>query len=284
MNENDFDRDIPTNAELVNQDSFERLRSKNRRKEVRRRLFYVIIALVLIVIVGLVCVITFFGLKSIEVRGNSRYSSEEILEASGLDTTKNLFSIDFDEVEAAIRRACPYVSHISFERVLPSTLVITVNEDVPGYCTEIHGDWFLLSEDLRVISRHDMVEEIEILSLPLVYLYLPEVDRAVAGEHITFSKTANYAYLLDFLNDLKDEALYPEIDCVDASDRYHMALYAEDGRYLIDVGTSDNLDTKLAFVGKVIEEAFNEFTIASINVEHVNQIIVLEQDRLFEYR
>lgn len=272
-----------SNAELVNQDSFERLRSKNRHKEWRRRLFYLIVALVLIAIIGVICVVLFFGLKSVEIEGNSRYSEEEILAAYPFDSTDNLFGIDLDEAEAAIIKACPYISRVSFRRVLPSTLVITVSEDAPGYFAEIHGDWFLLSDDLRVISRHDHYEEIELMELPLLRLYLPEIDRAVVGEALSFSQISNYDYLMGFFTELRSID-FPSLGAIDASDRYHMSLYTSDGRYKIEIGTAESLDAKLRFVMKVMEEAFDEFTIASVNVSYLSQVIVLEQDRLFDYQ
>lgn len=273
-----------TNAELVNQDSFERLRSKNRHKEWRRRIFYLLVALVLIALIGVICVVLFFGLKSVEVKGNSRYSKEEILAAYSFDTTDNLFGIDLEAAEEAIIKACPYVSRVSFERVLPSTLVITVVEDAPGFCAEIHGDWFLLSDDLRVISRHDHYEEIELMELPLLHLYLPEVDRAVTGEFVSFSQTSNYVYLTDFFTELRSMSVFASLGAIDASDRYHIALYTADGRFRIEIGTAESLDTKLRFVAKVMEEAFDEYTIASLDVSYLSQVIVLEKDRLFDFR
>lgn len=272
-----------SNAELVNQDSFERLRSKNHRKEIGRRIFYFFLALLLTVVLGLLCIAFFFGLRSFEVKGSSRYTKEEILTASGFDTTDNLFGLDFKAAEKAILAHCPYISEVTFKRVLPSTLVITVVEDAPSYYAEIYGAWFLLSEDLRVISFHSMKEDIEVLDLPVVRLSVPAVDRAVVGEPLIFTKPADYRYLLSFLSDLREQPMFEDVDYVDASDRYHINLYANDGHFKILVGNADNLETKLRFVQKVINDAFHPYAIASINVEYVNQVIVLEQDNLFTY-
>ncbi len=273
------------NAELVNKDSFERLRSKNRRKEIRRHIFYFFIALLLLAVIGIICVVLFFGMKKVEIRGNSRYTANDILSVCDFTSKTNLLAIDFEETEAAIVKNCPYIREVHFKRILPSTLILTVTEDVPKYCAEIHGDWFLLSDDLRVISKHDLYEEISVLSLPVTYLLLPEVDYAVAGEHIRFAQTAAYSYLTSFLNELAGQPFYTSVECIDTSDRYHIALYAENGRYLVELGNAENLDTKLRFVIKVLEDpTFDSTTIASINVEYVSQIIVLKQDHPFTYR
>ncbi len=287
MDNRDGNRDLhrPTNAQLVNQDSFERLRSKNRRKEIFRRIFYVFIAIIMIVLITAISVVVFFGLKTVEIRGNNRYTTDEILSVCQLSSKTNLFTVNLDKMEEAIVKNYPYIREVSFRRVLPSTLILTVVEDTPKYCAEIHGDWFLISEDLRVISRHDLYEEVSILSLPVTYIYLPDVDYAVAGEPIRFAQSSSYKYMVAFLAELSAHSFYSTVECIDATDRYHIQLYAGQGRYLIQIGNANSLDTKLRFVAKVLEdETFGTNTIASVNVEYVSKIIVSKQDHPFSYR
>lgn len=279
------DSQTPSNAELVNQDSFARLRFKNRRKEFFRRIFYFFIAALLIAVICVICVAVFFGLKKVEIRGNDRYSTDEILQVCGFTSKTNLFTVDLGEVEEAIVQSYPYIREVSFRRILPSTLILTVVEDTPKYCAEIHGDWFLLSDSLRVVSRHDLYEEVEVLSLPVTYLLLPEVDYAVVGEPIRFSQSSSFRYMKEFLSELSAHSFYSEVDCIDAADRYHIDLYVGDGRYLLQIGNSESLDTKLRFVAKVLEdETFKGNVIASINVEYVSKVIVSKQDHAFTYR
>ncbi len=281
----EFDLDSGfSNAELVNNDSFLKLRTKNRRKELIRKFFYFAVGITLITIVTLICVVVFFGLKKVEIKGISKYTEEQILEACDFSSADNLFGIDFHEIEEKIKRKCPYISNVTFKRALPSTLVITVTEDAPSYCTEIFGDYFLLSEDLRVISKHDIYEDIEALELPVIYLKLPTVTRVVAGEAVIFKKTSSREHLLDFLLRLKEQYAHGEIDCVDASDRYHLVIYTNGSRYKVDLGTSENIDTKIRFVKKVIETEFDENSVATINVEKVNQIVTREFDDKFIFR
>ena len=287
MDRADLNRDQrePTNAELVNQDSFARLRHKNRRKEFFRRIFYIFIAVLLIAVICVICVVIFFGLKKVEIRGNNRYTTDEILSICQFSPKTNLFTVDLDEVEDAIVKNYPYIREVTFKRVLPSTLILTVVEDTPKYCAEIHNDWFLLSDDLRVISRHDLYEEVAVLSLPVTYLYLPEVDYAVVGEAIRFSQSSSCQYMTAFLNEVSSHSFYPSVECIDATDRYHIELYVENGRYLVQIGNSESLDTKLRFVAKVLEDpTFDANTIASINVEYVSKVVVLKQDHPFTYR
>lgn len=286
MNNNEseylFDEEL-SNAELVNNDSFLKLRSKNKRKEIGRKVFYVAIGVSLTALIALVCIVVFFGLKKVEVKGNSRYTKEQILDACGFSASDNLFGIDLKKAEKDIIKKYPYISKVTFKRVLPSTLIIKVTEDAPSYCAEIYGDYFLLSEDLRIISKHDIYEDILVLDMPVIYLKLPQVERAVQGERIVFDKDSNYDHIIEFLAELKKQDIYSRTDCIDASDRYHLVLYTDGSKYKIDIGTLDNLDTKIKFVKKVIE-TYDEHAVVSINVEKVNQIVARVVEGRFEYR
>jgi len=286
LNSNDseylFNEEL-SNAELVNNDSFLKLRTKNKRKEVGRKIFYVVIGAALTALIAVVCIVVFFGLKKVEIRGNSRYTEKQILDACGFSPSDNLFGVDLKKAERNIIKKYPYISKVTFKRVLPSTLIVSVTEDAPSYCAEIYGDYFLLSEDLRIISKHDIYEDIEVLDMPVIYLKLPQVERAVQGERIVFDKNSNYDHLIEFLSELREQEIYDRTDCIDATDRYHIALYTDGGKYKIVVGTLDNLDTKLKFVKNVIA-TYDPYAIVSINVEKVNQIVARVMDEQFEYR
>ncbi len=279
-----FDRErSPNNAELINNDSFERLKSKNRRKQFRRRVFYMAVSLLLCAVFAFLCIYLFFGLKTVKIKGNDKYSSEEITESLGLDERSNLFFINFKKTENKITSQFPYIREATFQRILPSTLVITVTEDVPLFYTEIYGDWFLLSSDLRVISRYDMEKEIELLGLDLKYTALPEVNTSVTGHNISFTKESNYAYTVDFLNALREFEFFSNIGSIDAQDRYHIDIYTADHKYKISIGTSDNLEAKVRLALKIIKDELTENTVASINVEYLSSAIVLKQDSHFSF-
>lgn len=270
------------NAELVNKDSFERLRSKNRHKEFRRRIFYLFVSLLLCAIVGIVCVAFFFGLKHVEIKGNKSYTSDDIIASCGFESGDNLFGIDLSALRLTILSEHPYIRDVSFRRVLPSTLIITVEEDTPVWFTDIYGEWFILSSRLRVISRYDMRQEIDVQELGLIYIKLPEVESAVAGKNITFVRNADYSYIVSFLSEAQSFDFFTDsIDSVDASDRYRLTVYSGDGRYKINLGTSENLEAKIRFVSKVIDTAFDTNTIASVDVQYLTSVIVLKQTEPF---
>ena len=70
----------------------------------------------------------FFQVETVAVTGNSRYSQEEIIKATGIQTGDNLFRMNKYQIAHQVLQGLPYVEEITIRRSLPSTIVITVKE------------------------------------------------------------------------------------------------------------------------------------------------------------
>lgn len=70
----------------------------------------------------------FFQVETVAVTGNSRYSQEEIIKATGIQTGDNLFCMNKYQIAHQVLQGLPYVEELTIRRALPSTIVITVKE------------------------------------------------------------------------------------------------------------------------------------------------------------
>ena len=68
------------------------------------------------------------GAETVAVTGNSRYSQEEIIKATGIQTGDNLFRMNKYQIAHQVLQGLPYVEELTIRRALPSTIVITVKE------------------------------------------------------------------------------------------------------------------------------------------------------------
>ena len=87
----------------------------------------------LLCVLGVVVALTggatvFFRVETVEVTGNQRYTQEEIVEASGIQTGDNLYALNKVRIDRRIRTRLPYVGELSINRSLPSTIRIDVTE------------------------------------------------------------------------------------------------------------------------------------------------------------
>jgi len=70
----------------------------------------------------------FFRVETVAVSGNSRYTEEDVVSASGIELGDNLYGLNKVKVSEQLRQQLPYVGEVTIRRALPSTIVIAVTE------------------------------------------------------------------------------------------------------------------------------------------------------------
>lgn len=100
------------------------------RKRRQGRFSFLYKILIFVAICGAIAVALalFFKVDTITVTGNSRYTANQIIEASGIETGDNMFFLNKYHASERITAALPYVETVRISRQLPDTLVVTVTE------------------------------------------------------------------------------------------------------------------------------------------------------------
>ena len=103
--------------------------SRTRRKNRGRfgPLFKLLCALAVVIALTMGATV-FFQVETIAVTGNSRYTQQEVIEASGIQIGDNLYRMNKYQIGNQVLQRLPYVEQILIRRSLPSTIVITVSE------------------------------------------------------------------------------------------------------------------------------------------------------------
>jgi cell division protein FtsQ len=83
-----------------------------------------------------------FAITSIEVRGNSRVTSDELLAALPIHTGDNVFTADLDAAASAVRTN-PWIATADVRRILPHTITLEIREHVPAAMVTL-GDAYLV--------------------------------------------------------------------------------------------------------------------------------------------
>lgn len=124
---------------------------KSRRRAASRRTssgvggkLLVMAAVVAAVVFG---VAIFFKVNTVEVQGNSIYSAEEIMSASGIQKGDNLFTLNKEAAAGSIKAGLPYVETVSVIRFLPDRVVIEVRESEAAFAVEtsVNTTWLINS-------------------------------------------------------------------------------------------------------------------------------------------
>ncbi|MBQ8850923.1 MAG: FtsQ-type POTRA domain-containing protein [Oscillibacter sp.] len=101
---------------------------RSRRNRGRFSFLFKLLAIVAIVAAMTVGATVFFQLEQVEVAGNSRYTAQEVENASGRQIGDNLYRLNKYQIKQDILQKLPYVEELRIVRHLPSTIEIIVKE------------------------------------------------------------------------------------------------------------------------------------------------------------
>lgn len=189
-----------------------------------------------------------FVVDFVEVSGNARYTSEQILSACGINVGDKLYDlpVDLDELAERLMKKFPYIEAVDVGRVIPNRVVITVTEDTAEFAAEIYGEYVLLSEGLRVLEISDVKPEAD-----FIRLVLPEVKNAVEGECIEF-KTDMFNVASTAATAVCSEAMRSGTTVLDISDRFGIWIGYED-RYKLMIGDINDIELKLTIAFEMMK-------------------------------
>ena len=127
---------------------------KDRKRRSFRTKFYTIsITLLVTIAAALFSLSPVFTVDSIEVRGNSHYTTEEIINMAHAVPGKNIiYHANKDEITAYLKQN-PYIKSATVSRRLPSTLVIKVREREEKFAFRYDDDYLIMDEDGILLKK-----------------------------------------------------------------------------------------------------------------------------------
>lgn len=234
--------------ELKSKETLRRFQRHNRARQSRAKLLQVIIFFVMIAVFAAICITKVFVIGSVEVVGTDRYTGDELLALIGASKGDSLYSISSKNV-AALPSKLSLVRSVTVSRKLPQTLIIRVNEDVPLYYCELYGEYFLLSDTLRVLDR--VFDEESAKEAGLIRVELPAVDKAVVGTQIVFDDVSDFRYVSSYLSALESSSVRERVNAFDLRDKFDLEMIC-DSIYLVKLADGEELPTKLSTLSQVL--------------------------------
>jgi len=245
----DEERDL-SDAKVV---KFETLKQQQERKNRRRRAFYITLVVLATLSFFVVVFTVFLKVEDIEINGCTVYGYDEIVTALPVAQGDSLYGFDGNNVEECLLRQFPYLKTVSVTRKLPSTVIIEVTEEKPMFRMKSGNNYYLLSEDFRVLCRTDSMPD----GIKLVELNTGYVKRCVTGETLSFAETK----LIDSLDELWKTMCYygleDKIAYIDASNRFDI-YFGFDDRLRVYIGDTNDCDTKIRFFMGIMEHIYDD--------------------------
>lgn len=148
-----------------------RHRSTRKNRGRFRGLYKLLSVLVVLAAIFIACIV-FFRVKVIRAEGNRRYTEADIIRVSGVKEGDYLALLDGNRIRRQIRAQLPYVEGVLVQRILPDTVLLTVEESSVAAAAACQGQWWLINSAGKLLETvpaaeaqtHPVLEGIELLS------------------------------------------------------------------------------------------------------------------------
>ena len=221
-------------------------------KKKRKRKVIETFILTLILFAGIIAALSvtvLFGIKTITVTGDTRYSSQQIIEASGIKEGSNLFRASASVLTEKATSKLPYVSKISIKRKLPDEIILFVSDSKPAYAVKTGNNYVLIDSEDKVIEASAsklngaiLLEGMEAKKADICESFVPVSDE----DYQSAKMIAEIAY--------EKEIKLTEIDI---SDRNHVtAIYKS--RVMLEFGALTDIERKLSMAKVITKELEDE--------------------------
>lgn len=267
---------------------------ERRRRRGRKLLKTIGFLVVVCAISTAICLTMFFNITDIRVAGVSRYSQEEIIATSGIQLGQNLFALDRKGIAETIYKKYPYLSWAKVTFILPTTVEIVVHEAAPAFgIINSATSYTIIGENSRVVEHGEGCISEEIPRLVGVdfsgfevgqRIHQTEIDKLLENEQnpellvelIQAEAVLNRAKVIQ--TQIQESGL-TDISYYDIDSELNLSLLY-DNRILMELGTQLELDYKLQFATKVLNELGERFigTVDLSSAPNNSRVYSREQD------
>ena len=223
-------------------------RHTRRRRRGRFSFLYRLFSLLLICALFVAALTLFFKIKGFEINGNTRYTDEEILAASGLHTGGNLFLLNKYAAANDIFRKLPYISEVSIRRDLPDMLCIDVKETTAvAVLYDDAGVLWRISPKGKILEQTDEKGS-------LAFVSGVTIESASSGEMMTLANETKHNALLSLIAALDARAMLQQTQAIYLEDDSYLTMRYQD-RFTVRLLWTADFDYKMeslcAIVGRL---------------------------------
>jgi len=246
-------------------------RQRRRRRRDRRGGAPTVLVL-LCLLVGAAAVITamtlFFKVETFTVTGDSRYTAEDIIAASGLEQGDNLVLFEKNRVVADVFEACPWLDTLRIRRRYPNGIEFLITECQPAAV--------LVDEPMEIPDPEDdtgektvligttgswlmdingkLLEKIADYAWPtLPHIKGVTLKEPAVGTYVKFFEEDDQKPVFLLLNTAKDDGILQDIGEMDFTEHYKIE-FTYQGRFRVVLGSTEELSLKFRYLHMITEE------------------------------
>lgn len=248
---------------------------KARRKRKRKRVAAILTVAAVLVIAGLAALVyaLTYGapIANIVVTGESIYTPEEVITASGVMTGENMFHVRDKAMNKRLSALLPYIGSVDVKYQLPDTLELAVTATTDRYLISGKSAFLCLDENRKILSLKKKkpqdgqfrLDGFDAAEGEVGTIYQPADDdkkRFDAAEEIVKVLLENGLEKANILN-------LSNLDDI---------IIRFDGRINIYLGKTSNMSIRLRAAAQTLREHMSDNTIGYLEISHTGTIYLCE--------
>ena len=192
----------------------------------------------------------FFRVAKVEVVGNSIYTAEEVVEASGIGTGDNLFFINRFSAASRIFSKLPYVDKAKVTRALPNRVTITIQESSAMAYVQADDGYWVVDQNCKLLKS---VTESELTGLARVDGITPVEPKVGEVLNAGEADAPKVTYLAAILGQLLTRDMASKVTVIDLSDASNPG-FTYDGRFTVRLGANENVEYKFGMLQSAVSQ------------------------------
>lgn len=214
---------------------------KNNRKKRKKSKAPIILLLLLVLCITAVVLLNtvLFPVEKITVKGESIYTTEEILNASAVNKADKLFAISETKINKLVTTKLPFIKEVKLNKKLPNEITLTVIPDLEKFSFSHENQFVVTSESYKFLEQQANQKEGTIVVQGV------ELVPNGVGEEITFKDEDKKDSFLSLINYLTKYEL--TVVGVDVSNLAQLKATINSG-IEVNFGTSKDIDYKVQYL------------------------------------
>ena len=243
----------------------EEKKAKKRRRRGNYVIYYIMLAIVAVIIFAILSVTVLFNCEEIIVEGESKYTAEEIIEASGLRGDENLVKLSLLGIDRRILNELVSLDSAVVSKEFPNKIKITVTPAEPMVNFYYAGKNYVISYVGRVMEiERNAADCMEVIG------YQPG-DNVVVGDYIT-AANPEQDETIKTISSIIDLVGITEITELDITDMLSISLVYDD-RIEINLGSMLQLEEKLTIVKELAENYIADTEKVTLDVSNPERVV-----------
>lgn len=221
------------------------------------RTFFMVVFFVLLFFV--ICGAFFFKVKSIKINGNIYYDPEEIIQKSGIVRGSAIFTVNKSDAAKKIKENFPYINAVKIKIIFPNSVKIEVENDTGVYKIKLGGEYYIISEKFKVLSKENAVENMigEGYETNIITIKTDTVVKCFVGKSIVFSDQDVEDILTLFFEAFNENEIFDYINELNITDKFNIFLIYDE-RFKIEYGNFEDVDIKTELAYNMILRLYDD--------------------------